>query len=161
MSYFITWHTLSLKVSNEALECMKAIHHQKDSLIITRRPKCNLIWIPSFRSKTYFIVIWTSPWIRNWNNACKMMSWAGRPNMSRIDASWHIPQIMRYAVSHLHCIGQLQFISKTWWFFNWYPPISVPKRKPWNSQSQLLFQWILCCDWLLGGFLFGTEIGWY
>ena len=44
-------------------------------------------------------------------------------------------------------------------FFNCPSPISVPKRKPPSSQSQHRIYWNSSCDWLICGFLFGTEIG--
>ena len=47
--------------------------------------------------------------------------------------------------------------------FNWDPPISVPKR---NMAIQPITEPVSVnpvskkdCDWLLGSFLFGTEIG--
>ena len=45
--------------------------------------------------------------------------------------------------------------------FHWYPPISVPKRKPPSSQSQHRIYWNSSYDWLICCFLFGTEIGGY
>ena len=51
------------------------------------------------------------------------------------------------------------FWGNTGWFFNWDPSISVPKRKPPSSQSQHRIYWNSSYDWLIRGFLFGTEIG--
>ena len=44
-------------------------------------------------------------------------------------------------------------------FLTGTPPISAPKRKLPSSQSQHRFYWNISCDWLICGFLFGTEIG--
>ena len=60
-----------------------------------------------------------------------------------------------------HACAALTFY--TGWFLHWYPPISVPKRKP-AKQPITAFLSISIyrnstSDWLVGSFLFGTEIG--